>query len=456
MPTKFLLPTWFIVAVGLAATTPVQSAEEPTEAPDDAGDASTSVAQSPPQEPIPVDDIRVLVEVFHKIRKDYVEKIDDKDLIENAMRGMLSGLDPHSAYLDEDNFISLQEGTSGEFGGLGIEVGMEDGFVEVIAPIDDTPAHKAGILAGDVIVRLDEAPVKGMSLSDAIDKMRGKAGTEIVLTVVRDGSDKPLKFTIVRDLIKVRSVRSRMLEPGYGYLRISQFQGPTGTEVRKQLRELKSTAGGELQGLILDLRNNPGGVLGGAVSVSDSFLDSGLIVYTEGRVKDSELEFTANPPDLLQGAPLIVLINEGSASASEIVAGALQDRGRALVMGRQSFGKGSVQTILPMNNKTALKLTTARYYTPSGRSIQAEGIVPDIVVNKLKLDVRQSDTEAVKEAHLQGHLKNADAEDDAKSQRDGKVRADEQALAKRDYELYEALNMLKGMNLLRTRSAAVE
>jgi len=214
------------------------------------------------------------------------------------MRGMLSGLDPHSAYLDEDNFISLQEGTSGEFGGLGIEVGMEDGFVEVIAPIDDTPAHKAGILAGDVIVRLDEAPVKGMSLSDAIDKMRGKAGTEIVLTVVRDGSDKPLKFTIVRDLIKVRSVRSRMLEPGYGYLRISQFQGPTGTEVRKQLRELKSTAGGELQGLILDLRNNPGGVLGGAVSVSDSFLDSGLIVYTEGRVKDSELEFTAKPPDL--------------------------------------------------------------------------------------------------------------------------------------------------------------
>ena len=455
MQNKLLRRAALILVIGLGPVSNVHavddepSADSPSDSSNAEGGAATESESK--REAIPVDDIRILVEVFHKIRKDYVEEIDDKDLIEDAMRGMLAGLDPHSAYLDEDHYRNLQEGTSGEFGGLGIEVSMEDGFVEVIAPIDDTPAQKAGILAGDVIVRIDEAPVKGMSLGDAVEKMRGKAGTKIELTVLRDGSDKPLTFTLIRDLIKVRSVRSRTLEPGYGYLRVSQFQGPTGKEVRKQLRDLKSAAGGGLDGLILDLRNNPGGVLGGAVSVSDTFLESGLIVYTNGRIKDSELEFTAKPPDLLEGAPLIVLINEGSASASEIVAGALQDRGRALIMGRQSFGKGSVQTILPMNNKTALKLTTARYFTPSGRSIQAEGIKPDIVIEKLKLAARQSDTAAVKESHLEGHLKNPDVADTTAV----KARSDEEekeALAKSDYELYEALNMLKGMNLLRARS----
>ncbi len=402
------------------------------------------------QEPIPVDDIRVFVEVFHKIKKDYVEIVDDEALLESAMRGMLAGLDPHSAYLDEDHYQDLQEGTSGEFGGLGIEVGMEDGFVKVIAPIDDTPAQKAGVQAGDVIVRLDETPVKGISLSDAVKKMRGKPGTSIELTVVRDGVEKPLVITIVRDLIKVRSVRSNILEPGYGYLRVSQFQGPTGEELRKQLRELKQTE--EIRGLILDLRNNPGGVLGAAVSVSDAFLESGKIVYTEGRIKDSQLDFTAKPPDLLGGKPLIVLINEGSASASEIVAGALQDRGRALIMGRQSFGKGSVQTILPMNNKSALKLTTARYFTPSGRSIQAEGITPDIVIDKLKVSARQTQGRAVKEANLSGHLKNPENGDDGAGKNETNEE-DETPLAERDYELFEALNMLKGMHLLHARSS---
>ncbi|MCB1746998.1 MAG: S41 family peptidase [Gammaproteobacteria bacterium] len=420
-------------------------------------DDSADAAPGDTREPVPIDDIRVLVEVFHKIKKDYVEAIDDKTLIENAMRGMLAGLDPHSSYLDPEEYLDLQEGTSGEFGGLGIEVGMEDGFVKVIAPIDGTPAQEAGIQSGDVIVRLDDTPVKGMNLNDAVKKMRGKPGTDIRLTVVREGEEKPLVFTITRALVKVRSVRSRMLEPGYGYIRISQFQGPTGDDLRRHLRDLKNEAGDDgLRGLVLDLRNNPGGILGAAVSVADAFLESGLVVYTEGRIKDSQLEFTAKPPDLLRGAPLIVLVNEGSASASEIVAGALQDQKRALIMGRQTFGKGSVQTILPMNNRAALKLTTARYFTPAGRSIQAEGIVPDIVVDKLKLAARASgNSEVVKEANLERHLVNpedaveVDVEDDADA---AEGDDDEQPLAERDYELYEALNMLKGMTLLQARS----
>lgn len=416
-------------------------------------DADADANQASAPEPIPVDDIRVLVEVFHKIKNDYVEEIDDKSLLEDAMRGMLAGLDPHSSYLDKDDYKDLQEGTSGEFGGLGIEVGMENGFIKVIAPIDDTPAQQAGILAGDIIVRLDETPVKGMQLSDAVKKMRGKPGSKIVLTVLREGEEKPLSITIVRDTIKIRSVRSRMLEPGYAYLRVSQFQGPTGDDLRRQLRKLRDEAGDAgIKGLILDLRNNPGGVLGAAVSVSDAFLEDGLVVYTEGRIEDAKLEFKARPPDLLGGAPLVVLINEGSASASEIVAGALQDRGRALIMGRQSFGKGSVQTILPMNNNAALKLTTARYFTPSGRSIQAEGITPDIVIDKLTLTRKQSDGSSVKEANLQGHLANPEGNDEG----DGDAGSEEAPLAERDYELYEALSMLKGMNLLQARSSAAQ
>ncbi len=418
-------------------------------------DAKTDVSKSSAREPIPVDDIRVLVEVFHKIKKDYVESIADKDLIENAMRGMLAGLDPHSSYLDQDDYLDLQEGTSGEFGGLGIEVGMEDGFVKVIAPIDDTPAQRAGIQAGDTIVRLDDTPVKGMSLNDAVKVMRGKPGSEIVLTVIRDGEERPLTITIVRDLIKVRSVRSRTLEPGFNYIRISQFQARTGDDLRKHIRDLKSETPDGLKGVVLDLRNNPGGILGAAVSVADAFLEKGRIVYTEGRIKDAQLEFSAKPPDLLHGAPLVVLVNEGSASASEIVAGALQDRGRAVIMGRPTFGKGSVQTILPMNNKAALKLTTARYYTPSGRSIQAEGISPDIVIDKLKISTAQSaSTDIVKEANLNRHLDNPEETSDEDKETTTED-TDQTPLAERDYELYEALNLLKGMDLLHARSSAL-
>lgn len=415
-------------------------------------DDTTANATEETREPIPVNDIRVLVEVFHKIKKDYVETVDDKDLLENAMRGMLSGLDPHSAYLDKDDYDDLQEGTSGEFGGLGIEVGMEDGFIKVIAPIDDTPAQAAGVQSGDVIVRLDDTPVKGMSLNDAVKIMRGRPGSDIRLTIIREGSEKPLTITITRASIKIRSVRSRLLEPGYGYIRISQFQGPTGDDLRKQLRKLKEENEENLRGLILDLRNNPGGVLGAAVSVSDAFLESGLIVYTEGRIDDSELSFSAKPPDLLHGTPLIVLINEGSASASEIVAGALQDRSRALIMGRQSFGKGSVQTILPMNNSAALKLTTARYFTPSGRSIQAEGIKPDIVIDKVKLTIQPGNSLTFKEANLVRHLDNPDDVTELEADKEEPPEKAAEALAERDYELYEALNMLKGMHLLQARS----
>ncbi len=421
-------------------------------------DAHKAAVTPAPADAIPVEDIRVMVEVLHKIKSDYVEAIDDKTLFENAMRGMLSGLDPHSSYLDADDFTDLQEGTSGEFGGLGIEVGMEEGFIKVISPIDDTPAQQAGVQAGDTIVKLDEMLVKGMAINDAVKKMRGKPGSDITLTVVREGEPKPLVFKLTRALIKVASVRSRMLEPGYGYVRVSQFQAATGDDVLKQVGELKQQAGDKLKGLVLDLRNNPGGILGAAVSIADTFLESGRIVYTDGRVPDSKLEFSAKPPDALNGAPLIVLINEGSASASEIVAGALQDSGRALIMGRRSFGKGSVQTILPMNNRSALKLTTARYFTPNGRSIQAEGIKPDIVIDKVKISsIKSAGTDAVKEADLSRHLANPVTDKDQppiespdkqklnKAKDDDKDAADKGPLAERDYELYEALNMLKGM-----------
>jgi len=401
---------------------------------------------------LPLDEIRTFTEVFAKIKKDYVEDVSDTELLENAIRGMLSGLDPHSAYLDAEAYKGLQEGTTGEFGGLGIEVGMEDGFVKVIAPIDDTPAARAGIQTGDLIIRLDDTPVKGMSLNDAVKLMRGVPGTEIVLTVVRDGEDKPLRVPITRDVIHVQSVKSRVLEPGFGYLRVSHFQSHTGDDLRAEVDTLKQELNGSIKGLVLDLRNNPGGILGSAVAVSDAFLEDGLIVYTEGRVKDSELEFTAKPDDLIDGAPIVVLVNGGSASASEIVAGALQDRKRAVIMGSRTFGKGSVQTILPMNNESALKLTTARYFTPSGRSIQAEGIVPDIVLDKIRIEsIEAADSDLVKEADLARHLTGGNAE--TNSPEDTDQRSDRtNPLATGDYILHEALTLLKGLVLLQARN----
>ncbi len=421
------------------------------------------IAQDEPQnstQEIPFNEIRIFAEVFDKVKNDYVESIDDKELIESAIRGLLEGLDPHSSYLDETAFQNLQEGTSGEFGGLGIEISMENGFVKVIAPIDDTPAQKAGIQAGDLIIRLDDSPVKGMSLGAAIEIMRGKPGTDINLTIAREGLDQPLVLTITRETITRKSAWTRTLEPGYGYLRISNFQTNTANDAQRVLESLKEENDGSLKGLILDLRNNPGGILSGAVAISDLFLEEGLIVYTEGRVNDSKLTFDAKPVDLINSAPMVVLVNGGSASASEIVAGALQDHNRALIIGQKTFGKGSVQTILPMTNESALKLTTARYYTPSGRSIQASGIVPDIAIDEVKIELIKQNVLRVSEANLSGHLEsnNEQQADDTSSSpenpqsQSSSESEQELTLSQSDYALYEALNVLKGMVLSQNKA----
>jgi carboxyl-terminal processing protease len=394
---------------------------------------------------IPFDELKTFSEVYGRIRQDYVEPVTDTKLLEDAIRGMLAGLDPHSAYLDQEQYNELKVGTTGQFGGLGIEVGMENGFVKVISPIDDTPAQKAGIKAGDLIIRLDDKPVKGMNLNDAVKLMRGEPGSEIVLTVVREGVEQPIKIKIVRDIIKVKSVKNRTLEEGYGYIRITSFQSKTGDNVVDAVNELKK--GGDLKGLVLDLRNNPGGVLNAAVAVGDAFLDSGLVVYTDGRIEDSKMKFNATAGDVLKGAPIVVLINGGSASASEIVAGALQDHRRAIIMGEKTFGKGSVQTILPTSNGGAVKLTTARYYTPSGRSIQAEGITPDVPISKVKLEMaQQTEFMPIKEADLVNHLNNEKA---PKKEEQKPGESTEEALALQDYPLNEALNLLKGINIMK-------
>ncbi len=398
-------------------------------------------------EPTPLDQLQIFAEVFGRIKEDYVEPVDDRKLLEDAIRGMLNGLDPHSAYLSADDFSDLQAGTKGEFGGLGIEVGTEDGFLRVIAPIDDTPSQRAGILAGDVIIRIDGEPTRGMSLTDAVQRMRGKPGTKIELTIMREGQEKPLLVKLERDVIRVVSVKQRLLEPGYGYLRISQFQTHTAQDLVHGISKLKQENDGPLRGLVLDLRNNPGGVLGAAVAVADAFLNEGLIVYTEGRVANSEQRFEAGPDDLLEGAPLVVLVNAGSASASEIVAGALQDHRRAVIMGQQTFGKGSVQTIVPINERTGIKLTTARYFTPNGRSIQAEGIVPDVKLARVQVaENKERDDLQVKERDLAGHLANPNGN------APGKAKGDPVGnLATTDYALSEALNLLKGLVILGPR-----
>ena len=405
-------------------------------------------ATTPSYTGLPLNEVRALSEVFGKIKENYVEEVDDATLLENAIRGMLTGLDPHSSYLDREAFQELRVGTTGEFGGLGIVVGLEDGFVKVVSPIDDTPAQRAGIKAGDLIVRLDDTPVKGMTLDDAVKLMRGKPGTSITLLIVREGVEKPISITLVRDRIHVKSVKQRMLEAGYGYVRITQFQERTGAELKAAIRKLQKENGASLKGLVLDLRNNPGGLLDAAVEVADVFIDSGVIVSVQGRTEDNHLKHQASPAVLVDGVPMVVLVNGGSASASEIVAGALQDYKRGVIIGKQTFGKGSVQTVVPLGNGTALKLTTARYYTPSGRSIQAKGIVPDIVLQDLKVNVRQEDgLGPIKERDLAGHLENAE---EGEAQAPGAPQP-EGSLAETDYFLYEALNVLKGLTLLSAR-----
>ncbi len=399
---------------------------------------------------IPYEELQTFTDVLSRIKQDYVVPVEDKKLLEDGIRGMLAGLDPHSAYLSPDEFKELRIGTTGQFGGLGIEVTMEGGLVKVVAPIDDTPASRAGIQAGDLIIRIDDKPVKGLSLNDAVKLMRGTPGTDIKLTIVREGEPETIELTITREIIRTKSVKSRMLEPGFGYVRISSFQSRTTTDLLKAIGELQDE--NSLKGLILDLRNNPGGVLNGAVGVSDAFLDDGLIVYTEGRIADSEMKYTATPGDALNGKPLIVLVNGGSASASEIVAGALQDHKRAIIMGRKTFGKGSVQTIQELRNGGAVKLTTARYFTPSGRSIQAQGIEPDIKLRALKLaEIDRKGPKLLKEKDLERHLANPNGTGKKPDSGNDQVKIDkvEEELSKKDYQLYEALTLLKGLSIAR-------
>ncbi len=398
---------------------------------------------------LPLKELRTFVEVFNAVERNYVEPVSDQKLLEYAIKGMVSNLDPHSDYLPPESFKEMQEHTTGEFGGLGMEVSMDkDGFVKVVAPIDDTPAQKAGIRAGDLIIKIDDKPVKGMTLTEAVKLMRGKPGTEVTLTIVRKGEDKPLVIKLKRAIIKVKSVKHKLLEKGFGYVRISQFQVRTGSEMVEAIEKLEEKNGAPLKGLVLDLRNNPGGVLTAAVQVSDAFLNKGLIVYTKGRNPDAQMKFEARRGDVMDGRPIVVLVNEGSASASEIVTGALQDYHRALVAGRKTFGKGSVQTLMPLSNGAAIKLTTARYYTPSGRSIQAEGIVPDVIIPRLKVQkVEGEDALEVHEADLKGHLDHKD-DKPVKQKADKAERAEIKKLLDKDYELYEALNLLKGMSLV--------
>ncbi|HEU4645353.1 MAG TPA: S41 family peptidase [Burkholderiales bacterium] len=429
-----------------------------------------AVADRASRGPLPVEELRAFTEVFGAIKQNYVEEVADKKLITEAINGMLSGLDPHSAYLDADAFKELQVGTQGQFGGLGIEVGMEDGFVKVISPIEDTPAFRAGVKPGDLIIRLDDTPVKGMTLADAVKRMRGKPNTEITLTISRKGEPQPIVVTLKRAVIRVQSVKSKMIEPGYGWVRVSQFQESTTEHLVRHLGGLYKQ--GELKGLVLDLRNDPGGLLYGAVAISSAFLaDKQLVVSTDGRTEDAKKKFFATPDDYLRGmrddvlkklpagaksVPMVVLVNGGSASASEIVAGALQDHKRATVMGTQSFGKGSVQTIMPLGNATAIKLTTARYFTPSGRSIQAKGITPDIIVEEPGANTLAR----LRESDLERHLDKDAVEKKGAPRTQPATPITElpkpiELGSKEDFQLTQALNFLQGKQVLNQPPKAV-
>jgi len=377
-------------------------------------------------------------DVFERVRSQYVEPVTDETLVENAVQGMISNLDPHSSYLDEDGFKDMQVQTSGEFGGLGIEVSMENGFVKVVSPIDGTPAYKAGIESGDYITHLDSEPVMGLSLSEAVDKMRGKVGEPIVITVVREGAEEAMDIEIIRDVIKIQSVKSRVEQEDVGYIRLTVFNQNTTPGLIKAIEDIKKETGDNLVGYVLDMRNNPGGLLDQAIKVSDAFLEKGEIVSTRGRTKKDTKRDNSTPGDLADGKPIIVLVNGGSASAAEIVAGALQDHRRALVVGTTTFGKGSVQTIIPLPGHGAMRLTTARYYTPSGRSIQAEGIEPDIIIGQATL-TEEEVRKMTRESDLRGALNNDSKVENKKS--DDKEDKDKKV----DYQLDRAIDLLRGI-----------
>jgi len=391
---------------------------------------------------LPLEELQMFAQVFGKIKSDYVEATDDRQMLLDAIDGILAGLDPHSSFLGPEAFREIRIDTEGEFGGVGIEVTFEDNKLLVIAPIEDTPADLAGIKAGDIIIEIDGASVRSDSLSQSVDRMRGEIGSKITLTVVREGENKPLEIEIIRDVIQLTSVRTKDLqEPGFAYMRISSFQGGTAESLRNKI-EKYIQENGEIQGFILDLRNNPGGVLVGAVDVSDLFLSSGVIVQTHGRLEDSESSYSANSTDLINGAPMVVLVNGGSASASEIVAGALQDHHRAIIIGTQTFGKGSVQTISPVGDGSALKITTARYYTPDGRSIQETGITPDIISEAIEI-TKVNGHNGLREVDLARHLVNPDDQATDKTPDEDDIKT----LLNQDSQLHDALNLLKGIRL---------
>ena len=402
---------------------------------------------------LPVEDMERFTTVVQHIKNYYVKPTTDGEIFESAIRGMLAGLDPHSNYLNKEEYADLKADTSGQFSGLGIEVTLEDGFIRVITPIDDTPAQIAGIKAGDLIIKLNGVAIKGMTLREAVNKMRGKKGTKITLDIIRKGESQPLNILVTRDNINTTSVKAKILGEGFGYIRIAQFETDTGEELLNGLQKLRTENHGKLKGLVLDLRNNAGGVLESSVAVADAFLDKNqlgtnkVIVAAQGRTSSSQLKESATAGDKLHNAPIVVLVNSGSASASEIVAGALQDHKRAIIMGIRTFGKGSVQTILPLKNQRGLKLTTALYYTPNGRSIQAIGITPDIMVPDIDLpEEKENPLKALmwREADLQGHLETKQTK-----KATNKIGSDAKNLLAKDYQLYQALLMLKGISLLK-------
>ena len=401
-------------------------------------------------------DLEEFTVVFSDIKQLYVDDVDNKELFNNAIKGMVSGLDPHSVYLEPKEQKSLMESASGKFGGLGIVISKKDEGIQVISPIDDTPAYKAGIQAGDLIVKIGKKPVRGMSLEDGVDLMRGEPGTDVQITILRK-NQKPFVVNITREIITIVTVKGYLLEEDIGYVRVSSFQGPTANLLKETINKLVKENGGFLKSLILDLRNNPGGVLNGAVDVSNLFIDeAGLVVYTEGRIPSSKLKFKTERGDILLDSPMVVLINKGSASASEIVAGALQDHKRAIIMGSTSFGKGSVQTIIELDGGYGLKITTARYYTPNGRSIQAKGIVPDIELKNISLENEKEESIVeIKETDLTGHLEqetpdNMTADEIVDSQEKIQASLDKKAIEKlkKDYFVHEATNLLKALTVL--------